>query len=264
MTNKTKLDHVDPESLTLFAMRALDAEESAQVYAHVEDCAACRLEVEKIRGDLGLLALGGSPLAQPPARSKARLMAAIRKESAHANERPASPFWKWAFASSGVLALALAGVVLLQRGEVHRLQKGIEGMQARLDQERAESQQARQIAELLKSPNSIRFTLVTSQVHPQPEAHTTYDQSKGLVLLVASNLAELPAEKTYELWLLPRSGGAPIPAGLFKPDTGGNAQMLYAEIPSGAEAKGFAITVEPKQGSPAPTTTPLLVGLVKS
>ncbi|HEX3438045.1 MAG TPA: anti-sigma factor [Pseudacidobacterium sp.] len=264
MTNETKLDHVDPEILALFAMRALDAEESAQISTHVEDCAACRLEVEKIRGDLSLLALGGSPLAQPPARSKARLMAAIREESAHVSARSPSLFWRWAFASSGVLALALAGAVLLQRGEVHRLQKRIDGIQASLDQERAESQQARLIAELLKSPNSIRLTLVTSQVHPQPVAHTTYDQSKGLVLLVASNLAELPADKTYELWLLPRSGAAPIPAGLFKPDAGGNAQMLYAEIPSGSEAKGFAITVEPKQGSPAPTTTPLLVGLVKS
>jgi anti-sigma-K factor RskA len=263
MTNQTRLDHVDPENLTLFAMRTLDAEEFAQIHAHVEDCAACRLEVETIRGDLGLLAIGDSPLAQPPASSKARLMAAVRKETTHVSAGPSS-LWKWAFACAGTLALALIGIVLVQRGEVRRLHKNIETMQANLEQERAESQQARQISELLKSPNSIRFTLVASQVHPQPEAHTTYDQNKGLVLLVASNLAELPPEKTYQLWLLPKSGATPIPAGLFKPDASGNAQMLYAELPSGADAKGFAVTVEPRQGSPAPTTSPLLVGLVKS
>jgi anti-sigma-K factor RskA len=60
------------------------------------------------------------------------------------------------------------------------------------------------------------------------------------------------------------TGATPIPAGLFKPDASGNAQMLYAELPPGAVAKGFAVTVEPRQGSPAPTTSPLLVGLVKS
>jgi hypothetical protein len=261
MTNQTKLDHVEPDNLVLFAMRALDAEEFGQIRAHVEDCAACRLEVEKIRGDLGLLAIGDSPLAQPPTSSKARLMAAVDKETV--SVRP-SRLWKWAFACAGTLALALIGVVLLERGEVRRLQQNMQTMQANLEQERAESRQAQQIAELLKSPDSIRFTLLTSQAHPQPEAHTTYDQNKGLVLLVASNLAGLPQEKTYQLWLLPKSGATPIPAGLFKPDASGNAQMLYAELPPGAAAKGFAVTVEPRQGSPAPTTSPLLVGLVKS
>jgi Anti-sigma-K factor rskA, C-terminal len=263
MTNQTKLDHVDPENLVLFAMRTVDSEEFGKIQVHVEDCAACRLEVEKIRGDLGLLAIGDSPLAQPPTGSKARLMAAIREERNHVSARPPL-YWKWAFACAGTLAVALIGFVLLERGEVRRLQQNIETMQANLEKERAESRQARQIAELLKSPNSIRFTLVASQVHPQPEAHTAYDQNKGLVLLVANNLAELPQGKTYQLWLLPKSGAAPISAGLFKPDASGNAQMLYAELPPGAEAKGFAVTVEPGQGSPAPTTSPLLVGLIKS
>ena len=263
MTNQTKIDHVDPEDLVLFATRTLDAEEFDKIHAHVEDCVTCRLEVEKLRGDLGLLAIGDSPLAQPPASSKAKVMTAIRKETTHVGARPSS-FRKWAFACTGTLAVALIAIVLLERGELHKLHQNIDTLEADLEHERAASQQAQQIEELLKSPNSIRFTLVTSQAHPQPEAHTTYDQKKGLVLLVASNLAELPQEKTYQLWLLPKSGAAPISAGLFKPDASGNAQMLYAELPRGAEAKGFAVTVEPGQGSPAPTTSPILVGLVKS
>jgi hypothetical protein len=85
MTNEAKFGHVDREMLTLFAMRALDAAEFVRIQAHVQDCAACPLEVELIRGDLSLLALGGSPSAQPPSRSKVRLMAAIREESAFGN-----------------------------------------------------------------------------------------------------------------------------------------------------------------------------------
>lgn len=46
--------------------------------------------------------------------------------------------------------------------------------------------------------------------------------------------------------MLPKSGAAPMPAGLFNPDVRGNAQLLYAELPSGVEAKGCAITVEPR------------------
>jgi anti-sigma-K factor RskA len=263
MTNDAQLDHVDMETLALFAMRALDAEEFARIQAHVDDCAACRLEVQKVRGDMGLLAIGESNLVQPPARSKARLMATIQQEKLVTKPRSAS-LWKWAFAFSSALALLLIALLLLQHREVRTLHDAIANLRTNLQHERAESEQARQIAELLKSSTSSRFTLVSSKSRPQPEAHTTYDQDKGRVLLVANNMTPLPSEKTYELWLLPKSGAVPIPAGLFKPDPNGNAQMLYAELPSGTEAKGFAITVEPIQGSPAPTTTPLLVGLAKS
>jgi anti-sigma-K factor RskA len=190
-------------------------------------------------------------------------MAAVQPEKSVIKPRSGS-LWKWAFAFGTALTLVLIALIFLQHQEVRTLHNAVAKLRTNMEHERAESEQARQIAELLKSSTSARFTLVSSKSHLRPEAHTTFDQDKGRVLLVADNLTPLPAEKTYELWLLPKSGAAPIPAGLFKPDQNGNAQMLYAELPSGAEAKGFAITVEPIQGSPAPTTTPLLVGLAKS
>ena len=64
---------------------------------------------------------------------------------------------------------------------------------------------------------------------------------------------------TYELLLIPKSG-APMPAGLFKPDAHGMAMMMpeNPEVPAGTECKAFAVTMEPEGGSPAPTTKPIL------
>ncbi len=39
----------------------------------------------------------------------------------------------------------------------------------------------------------------------------------GTVVFLANNMPQLPPEKIYELWLIPASG-APIPAGVFRPN----------------------------------------------
>jgi anti-sigma-K factor RskA len=69
---------------------------------------------------------------------------------------------------------------------------------------------------------------------------------------MASNLAELPANKAYELWLLP-ANGKPMPAGTFKTDWRGHGMMLHYMQTAGIDAKAFAVTIEPETGSDTPT-----------
>jgi anti-sigma-K factor RskA len=69
----------------------------------------------------------------------------------------------------------------------------------------------------------------------------------------------VPPQKAYELWLIPRSG-APIPAGVFKPDARGSATVVEPPLPAGTEAKAFAITIEPEAGSSTPTMPIVMVG----
>jgi len=54
--------------------------------------------------------------------------------------------------------------------------------------------------------------------------------------------------------------GAPIPAGVFKPDTRGGAVVINPPLPSGVEAKAFAITIESEQGSTTPTMPIVMMG----
>src|SRR5437588_9707814 len=86
-------------------------------------------------------------------------------------------------------------------------------------------------------------------------------QSSGKLLFLGSNLPALPDDKAYELWVLPATGN-PLPAGVFRPDNKGSGLVVNPPLSAGIAAKGFAITVEPKEGSAAPTTKPVMVGLV--
>ena len=79
--------------------------------------------------------------------------------------------------------------------------------------------------------------------------------------LLVQNLPAPPSGKTYEVWLL--AGGAPIPAGLFRPDSGGAARIDLPELADLGHAVAFAVTVEPEGGVPAPTGAKVLVGLVR-
>ena len=69
----------------------------------------------------------------------------------------------------------------------------------------------------------------------------------------------LPEDKTYELWVIP-SSGAPIPAGLFRPDTAGSASVVLPTIPHGVQAKAFGVTIENAGGSATPTVPIVLSG----
>jgi len=85
-----------------------------------------------------------------------------------------------------------------------------------------------------------------------------YSRERGLIF-IASNLKPVPAQKAYELWLIPMHG-EPIPAGVFKPDARGSATVINPPLPAGVEAKAFAITVESEQGSSKPTPPIVMMG----
>ena len=67
------------DDLALLALGQLQEDERAALETHLEGCAACRRELEQIRGDMALLALSAAGPA-PPKRSRERLLKAIAKE----------------------------------------------------------------------------------------------------------------------------------------------------------------------------------------
>ena len=92
-----------------------------------------------------------------------------------------------------------------------------------------------------------------------PSGKAIYSRERSGLIFIASNLKPLPAQKAYELWLIPMQG-APIPAGMFKPDAHGSAMVMNPPLPAGVEAKAFAITIEPEQGSSTPTMPIVMMG----
>jgi anti-sigma-K factor RskA len=89
-----------------------------------------------------------------------------------------------------------------------------------------------------------------------------YLADNGGLIFQANDLGQLAADKTYELWVIPANGQAPIPAGLFRPDAAGSASVVLPPLHRGIPAKAFGVTIEKAEGSATPTAPILLVGAV--
>ena len=125
----------------------------------------------------------------------------------------------------------------------------------------ADAAAARQVFNTITDTTAKRVVLNTSpQTKPVPQGRATYVASEGALIFVANNLEPLQPEKTYELWLIPANGQAPIPAGTFHPDASGNASVILPPLPKGVEAKAFGVTIEAEGGATKPTLPILMVG----
>jgi anti-sigma-K factor RskA len=148
------------------------------------------------------------------------------------------------------------------RFQLTALRQTLHQEQAQHQQEQASLENASHVLAMLNSRSTMRVRMVAGPTKREPQAEAIYSREQGRLLLMASNLRSLPAHKAYQLWILPMQG-APISAGVLKPDAQGSAMMMCPQAPA-VEAKGFALTVEPEEGSPAPTSNPVLVGEVPS
>jgi anti-sigma-K factor RskA len=241
------------EDLSLYALGVLQGEERVALQKHLEGCAGCGRELERLRGDMALMALATSGPV-PPRRARQRLLEALARGPRRAPVR--SGWWTMVpWVAAAALALGLV-TVWLQKSDLRRQMAGLESESA---QQRAELQRAREVVSTLTATDALRVTLVAAKTPPQPQGKAIYVRDRSSLIFLASNFQGLPAQKAYELWLIP-TNGAPIPAGVFKPDAHGSATVINPPLPVGVEAKAFAITVEPENGSSVPTMPILMIG----
>jgi anti-sigma-K factor RskA len=136
----------------------------------------------------------------------------------------------------------------------------IEELQAQLAVAQSRSLQianaAAETDKLLGTPGTMRVGLEQQAGWPSGRAAVLYNAKMGMVTC-AGWLPAPPADKSYQLWLVPMQG-APVPLRVF---TGGEwNEPVTAHVPPGMAAKAFAVTVEPKGGMPWPTGPKVLVG----
>ncbi len=265
------------EDLALYALGSLEGAERQALETHLVECASCRRELELLRGDLSLLALTTAG-PKPPTRSRQRLMSAIANEPRLPAAAPAlarrqrseiSPRWwtNFGWPTLGwVTAAALALVCIGLVRQKSTLQQDMAALrvqfQAQLNDQGSKLEQANEVVATLLDPEAMKIELVAVGNKPQPRGKAIYQRRTRNLIFFASNLPPLPAEKIYELWLFPADGGAPIAAGLFKPDARGSATVVNPPLPEGVEAKNFVVTLEPDSGShESPRGTPVIVGV---
>jgi len=262
---------ISADDLTLFAMRSLDTADDSRVSEHLGSCVSCRSELQRICTDLAALALT-APEVSPPPRVREGLLAEVRRGSIHEpagspRAAAATPSRWWTATYAGALMLAIAAGLLWTenarlRFQLSSLQQALHQEQAEHQQEQASLETATHVLAMLNSRSALHVRLMPRAAKQEPQAEAIYSREQGRLLLMASSLRSLPAHKAYQLWILPMKG-APISAGMFKPDAKGCAMLMVPRTPD-VEAKGFALTIEPEAGSPAPTSNPVLVGEIPS
>jgi Anti-sigma-K factor rskA, C-terminal/Putative zinc-finger len=257
------------DDLALYALSALEGDDRVELEKHLATCSACRLELEQLRGDGALLALSTTG-PRPPARARQRLLDAVAKETptsvakgatemGHPGVRSDSGRHSW----WGWLGWAATAAVLVLAASLWRQNAALKDYLALANTQAAESEreveELRKIAAPIIEPEAQRITLVAVKTPVQPQGKAFYLRNRSSLVFVATNLPALPPQKAYELWLIPAQG-APIPAGVFKPDAHGSATVVNPPLPARAEAKAFAITVENEAGATSPTMPILMMG----
>src|SRR5580698_10556580 len=264
------------DDLALYAVDALKGEDRAAMEAHLAGCSACRLELEQLRGDGALLALS-SLGPRPPQRARQRLLDAVAKEAAASPTLSQRTRKDGAPARTGtpgavvmprrswwpVLGWAAAAAVIVFAASLWKenlaLRQSLASASAQAVQSTRELEELRRVAAPIMAPEAQRITLVAMKTSAQPQGKAFYLRNRSNLVFVANNMPLLPAQKAYELWLIPMQG-APVPAGMFKPDAHGSATVVNPPLPAGMEAKAFAITIENESGASTPTMPIVMMG----
>jgi hypothetical protein len=225
--------------------------------AHLrEGCARCEeLLVELREAATALAAL--VPTAVPPDALRRKILASLGP--ARVPEAPTAPVRIWAVLAAAAALLVVA--VGLDDARLRRQREDLRSQSAQLASrlQSAETELAQRAlrARVLESDDVRMLTLGGKGPQPKAQGRVFWSERARRGVLVAGNLAPLPSDRQYELWVFQK--GKPIDAGVFDVDPQGRALFESKDFPE-AGVQNFAVTIEPRGGVPAPTGPVVLVG----
>jgi anti-sigma factor RsiW len=231
-----------------YAAHALSDTERVAFERHLEVCPACAQEVRELTETAARL---GAAVAAPPppdlwdrVRAEAlvtRQLAPVvgradrrRRAGLRAGRRRFPPL----LAAAAALLVAVLSVTALNLGLLGRSDRS--------------ERTADLVAAVLAAPDARR---VAATPGGTGQATVVVSRGRGQAVFVASGLPPAPADRTYQLWVVGRSG--PRPAGLVEVAGGGRVTRLLDGPVTGDEQ--VAMTVERRGGAAQPTSEPLVV-----
>jgi hypothetical protein len=268
----SEAEHIRAEELELLALGASPEREAAAIQAHVSGCEQCAAKRAEARGTVALLSFAAKQ-ERAAGTVKAELMARIRanRESEERNawprkvQLPPEPiqpqrrarvsWWTWALSAAAVvLALVSFGLSWQNR----RITAELQSERHAADRLVHDREQIEKYVGVLAAPDTVTVKLAGMGEAAGASGMVKFNTKAGAVLY-AADLPQLPAGRSYQMWLVPKNG-APISAGLLGP--GGHAwgSMWTGDVPPNTAAKAFAVTVEPVGGVTQPTGPKVLLG----
>ena len=232
-----------------YAMDALSETERAMFEHHMAECASCAAEVGELRETAGRL--GAAVAVSPPDSLKRQVMAAARRTRqlpptvASPASRRMAPRWQvWAAGVAAAACLVAAVAFGVQWAAAYR----------QLDQGGARATQAEQQLDAVLSVLSAPDAKVATATTPGGGTATTVvSHGLGKVVFLARGVPSLAEDRSYQLWAIEPSGARSL--GVLA--SGADLGPVVGDLAAGQTAIG--LTVEPRGGSPQPTTSPLVL-----
>ena len=275
------------ELAALYAVGALTDDENARFEAHLaQGCAECEGELSGLRPAIDALADAVEPV-EPGPQLRQRVLAFAEAPAAVASEPGAriAPIrriaWLPLFAAAASIALAvfLGAQSISLRSELEQtraqaadLARALASEQETVQRVRGELEQARAAQQVLTA--QVEALEATARVLTAPATRTVALAGQGpaagararaflspdtrTLILYAYELPPLPADRTYQAWVIPDK--VPVPIGVFEPAEGGFARHEASDVAGLDAPVTVAVTIEPLGGLPQPSGPIVLAG----
>ncbi len=251
------------ELCALYVLGALSPQEAAIIEARLQagDPEVIQ-EVQAFRQVVGVLPHALPPVAPGPA-IRARLMARVQASLAETDGVPemAPPRRFLAWWGRPVVwfpATVMILLVLTLGWLTYDLRQQVVMLEAEVRQLRQAASERERLFALLTVPEVKIVSLAGTEHAPAAGARLLWDTRRGEWTVISRDLPPLPAEKTYQLWLLTAQGA--VPSGTFQPDPRQRG-IIQATLPAGhTDIAGAAVSIEPAGGVAQPTGNIVLVG----
>lgn len=264
------------ELAALYAIGALDGGELREFENYLRTASAEeKRELQELTEVSAMmpLALSQSPV---PTHLKDRLMARVKEEIEELEARPKpvkvleftprrerfSIFnwfnWQPALTAATLLLAITSGLLLWQNSKVSRERDQLAQQVTELSQLNVATQQ--QLDTLVTQ--TTKFVSLSGKEAPNANAKVFWDTTRDEWVVYVFNLPAAPADKDYQLWYI-TNDQQKVSAKVFGTDAKGRTELRIV-LPQNVAPRiaATAVTLEPKGGSPQPTSGIYLVGQI--
>jgi anti-sigma-K factor RskA len=240
-----------------YALGALEPRESRRVEQHIAECPECEVALQEAL-EVSTNLSKAFAAVQPSAHVRTALMNEVRGRAEKSNR-------SWAFlgrfrwqggltAGLGVATMALLVLSIVQVVRIDSMNNDVAALQTRLS---ISDENMDTLNEAVAQQRSLAYTLAIPGTHVsmgegsggRGVLMSVADGSWGL--LVSIGLRELPPDRAYQVWLTGNANRES--AGMFSVDDTGWGQVTLKPHSTLNAFNSVGVTVEPAEGSPAPT-----------